>query len=129
MAVKGLEPEGRAPSHLRVLLTYRDFFDVPFGAGATVEDIVALGVERVDDASRLSVAQAGLRPPEQLPGMIHLIELAVAVSAVKIFRSDLNGPWRSDPGDGFFEVQIEVIDLDAEVAAVGDINQAGILIH
>src|SRR5262245_33138383 len=87
-------------------------------------------MERMDDASSLPVAQASLRPAEQLSAVsVQLVEFARAVAAVNIFGGDLNAPRRGDAGDGFLKVQIVVIDLDTIVAAISDINQVLLHIH
>src|SRR5207247_2650641 len=41
---------------------------------------------------------------------------------------DLNTPRRGDAGDGFLEVHIGVVNLDALIATVGDIHETRLLI-
>ena len=62
--------------------------------------------------------------PSSFPFVIQPVDLARPVAAVDVLGSDLDAPRRAHAADGFLEVQIGVIDLDAEVAAVGDINVA-----
>ena len=71
------------------------------------------------------MAQTGLRPAEHLSVHIQLVDLARrAVAAEQILRgtrADADAPRRAHAGEGFLEVEIRVIDLDAPDVAVGDV--------
>ncbi len=89
-----------------------------------IDDIVGDGVELVNEATRLALAQTGLRPAEQLSVVIQPVDFPRPVAAVDILGRDLNAPRRAYAAEGFLEVQIVVINLDAEIAAVRDVNVA-----
>src|SRR5882762_4509881 len=120
--VRWLERQGRALPNFSLLNSY--LFHRPGGAVAFVDDIVGLGVKHMDQAATLAVTQAGLRPAEQLPIVIQPVEFSRAITAVNVLGSDLDAPRRAYAGDGLLEVHVGVIDLDAVVAAVADINVA-----
>src|SRR3569833_2863623 len=105
-------------------LIERDLLHIPQRAGALVEHGVAFGMQRVDQAAGLALAQAGLRPAQQLAIVIQAIDLAVAGAAIEIFRRVLHRPGLADSGDVFLEIEVHVEDLDAAVVAVGDIDMA-----
>src|ERR1051326_522973 len=108
----------------------RDLFYIPLRAGSLVQDVVGLGVQRVDQTARLAAAQAGLGPAHQFSSVpIQLIDFAVSVAGVNIFRGHLKGPRRAYAGDGLLEVQIGVIHLNAEVAPVGDVHKILLCVH
>src|SRR5262245_58920889 len=81
-------------------------------------------MERVNNTGVLPVAQSGLRPPEEFAAVpIQLIKLAGTVAAVNVFGGHLKAPRRTDTGNGFLEVQIRVVDLDAIVATIGNVDE------
>src|SRR6266403_3103093 len=120
---RGLEPQVRALCLMRCLLNSY-LLHCPCGAVALDDYVVGNGVDLVDQAAALAVAQAGLRPAEQLSVVIQPVEFARSVAAIDVLGGDLDAPRRAYAADGFLEVQIGVIDLDAVVAAVADINVA-----
>ena len=77
-----------------------------------------------------AAAQAGLRPTHHFSaGRIDLVEFARGavrteniLLAAGIGARDAQAPGRAFAGNGFFEVQIVVIDLDAMIVAVGGID-------
>src|SRR5262249_55816178 len=93
-------------SPFTVKLLNRDLLDVPQRAGSFVEEVVGLGVHRVDQAAGLATAQARLRPTEQFSRVpVKLIDFAGSVTAVNVLRGDLNRPWRTYARDGLLEIQ------------------------
>src|SRR5436190_9245608 len=84
----------------------------------------------MNQAAGLTTAQAGLCPPQELPcALVQLIELAVSVATVDVFGRDLNGPGRANARNGLLEIEIGVVHLNSEIAAVGDIHEALLGIH
>ena len=86
-------------------------------------------MEGMDDAAGLPHAHTGLGPAEQLPAVIELIDFARAVPAVDVFGGDLDAPRHGYAGDRFFEIQIGVVNLNAQIAAIGNIDQARLFIN
>src|ERR1700722_8828027 len=117
----GPEPQVRAPRY-RDPLFERDLLDVPFGTGTSKDHIVRYGVHLVDDASRLALSESGLRPAKELSVVIEPVNFARAIAAINVLWRNLDAPRRAYSANGFLEVQIVVINLDPEVATVGDIN-------
>src|SRR6266700_2591982 len=106
------------------MLLNRDLLHGPRGTIALNQDVVRDGVHLVNQAAALAVSQAGLGPAEQFSAVIQAIELARAVAAVEILRSNLNAPGRANAAIAGLEVQVGVIDLDSEVAAVAHVDVA-----
>ena len=105
-----------------MLVLESDLRYVPFRAGAPDENVVGHGLKLVNDAAGLAHIQARLHPAEQLSAVVEPVDFTRPVTTVDILGGDLDGPRRAHTSDGLLEVHIVVIDLDAEVAAVADIN-------
>ena len=86
----------------------------------------------VNYAAGLPVAQAGLKPAQQLPGVIQLLDFKPSRRRCKytwVEKSDLEyAPRRAYTGDRFLEVHIGVVHLDAIISTVCDINRIALLV-
>src|SRR5579872_5035486 len=114
------------PSPFLEVLFNADFLHGPGGAVALIDDMRRLAMDFVDQAGILAVAQAGLGPAQQLAVQVELIDFAAeAIAAVHILgrtRRDADAPRRAHAGDGFLQLQFGVVDLDAIVSAIADVD-------
>src|ERR1700730_1193228 len=105
-----------------------NLLDVPHGRGANVERVGGPAIERVDQITGVLLAMilTGNKHAQHFSAHIHLKDFAGStVAAEQILGGtarDAKRPRGTHAGNGFLKVQVIVIDLDAPVSAVRDVN-------